>query len=125
MTAPFRTTDLEAYLDEALPIEEMTRIEKELRGDPSLTRHLAAIIGRRDSGVVSLGEVWRRHRLSCPSRQELGSFLLGVLPDDAARYVAFHVDVVGCRYCQANVADLQDRQAEAQSAVSNSRNRDC
>ncbi len=121
MTVPFRTTDLEAYLDEALPIEEMTRIEKTLRDDPSLARQLAAIIGRRDSGVVSLGEVWRRHRLSCPSRQELGSFLLGILPDDAARYVAFHIEVVGCRYCQANVADLQDRQAEAQSAVENRR----
>src|SRR5208283_5680001 len=116
MTVPFRITDLEAYLDEALPIEEMTRIEKALRDDPSLTRQLAAIIARRDSGVISLGEVWRRHRLSCPTRQELGSFLLGVLPDDAAKYVTFHIEVVGCRCCQANVADLKNQQAEAQSS---------
>ena len=116
MTVPFCTTDLEAYLDEALPVEEMAGIEKALRDDPSLARQLAAIIARRDSGLISLGEVWRRHRLSCPTRQELGSFLLGVLPDDAANYVTFHLEVVGCRCCQANVADLKNRSAETQSS---------
>jgi len=121
MTTPFRLTDLEAYLDEALPVEEMARIEKALRDDPSLARQLATIIARRDSGVISLGEVWRRHRLSCPTRQELGSFLLGVLPDDAAQYVAFHIEVVGCRYCQANVADLKNQQAEAHTSTEDRR----
>jgi len=121
MADPFRQGDLDAYLDEALPVEEMTRIEKALRDEPLLARQLAAILARRDSGVISLGEVWRRHRLSCPTRQELGSFLLGVLPDDAAQYVAFHVDLVGCRYCQANVADLKNQQAEAQATAQDRR----
>ena len=117
MPNPFRQPDLEAYLDEALPVEEMAHIEKTLRDQPPLARQLAVILARRDSGVISLGEVWRRHRLSCPTRQELGSFLLGVLPDDAAQYAAFHIEVVGCRYCQANVADLKNQQAEAQASV--------
>lgn len=117
MPDPFPQPDFEAYLDEALPVEEMTRIEKAIRDDPSLVRQLAAILARRDSGVISLGEIWRRHRLSCPSRQELGSFLLGVSPDDAVQYVRFHLEVVGCRYCQANVADLKNQQAEAQTSV--------
>ena len=117
MSDPARQPDLEAYLDEALPVEEMTRIEKALRGDPSLARQLAAVLARRDSGVISLGEVWRRHRLSCPTRQELGSFLLGVLPDDAAQYVTFHIEVVGCRRCQANVADLKNQGAETPTAA--------
>lgn len=121
MTSPFRQPDLEAYLDEALPVEEMTRIEKTLRGDPVLARQLAATLARCDSGVISLGEVWRRHRVSCPTRPELGSFLLGVLPDDAARYVAFHLEVVGCRYCQANVTDLKNQQAEAHASAENRR----
>jgi anti-sigma factor RsiW len=121
MTDIFRTTDLEAYLDEALPVEEMARIEKAVRDDPSLVRQLAAVLGRRDSGVISLGEIWRRHRLSCPTRQELGSYLLGVLADDAAQYVKFHIEVVGCRYCQANVADLKNQQAEAQSSAEDRR----
>jgi anti-sigma factor RsiW len=117
MTSLFRQHDLEAYLDESLPAEEMARVEKALRGDPQLARQLAAILARRDSGAFSLGEVWRRHRLSCPSRQELGSYLLGVLPEEPAGYVAFHLDVVGCRYCQANVADLRNQQEEAQESV--------
>jgi len=113
MTALYREAELEAYLDEALPPEEMARIEAALRDNSPLARQLAEIIARRDSGLVSLGAVWRRLRLSCPTRQELGSYLLGVLPDDAAGYVAFHLDVAGCRFCQANLADLRDQQAES------------
>ena len=36
MTASYRTAELESYLDEALPVEEMTRIETALRDDPRL-----------------------------------------------------------------------------------------
>jgi hypothetical protein len=112
MTVP-REPELEAYLDEALPVEEMARIEQALRGDPQLAKQLAGIIARRDSGIISLGEIWRRHRLSCPTRQELGSYLLGVLPEDDARYLVFHLEVAGCRFCQANLSDLKNQQAES------------
>ena len=66
---------------------------------------------------MSLGEIWRRRRLSCPSRQELSSYLLGVLPDDATQYLTFHVNVAGCRYCEANLADLKSQQAEPPGEV--------
>jgi len=112
-----RQSDLESYLDEALPPEEMARIEQALRKDRQLVRQLAAINARRDAGVHSLGEIWRRHRLSCPSRQQLGSYLLGALADEAADYVTFHLELVGCRYCRANLTDLQKQQAEASEAV--------
>ena len=46
---------------------------------------------------------------------------MGVLPDEAAQYVTFHLEVVGCRFCQANAADLKDQQAEAQSGAENRR----
>ena len=117
----FRNADLEAYLDEALPTEEMTRIELALRGDSQLAAKLAEIIARRDSGMVSLGAIWRRHRLSCPARQELGSYLLGVLPEETARYLEFHLDVAGCRYCQANLSDLKDQHAEPHEAAQDRR----
>ncbi len=55
---------------------------------------------------------------SVARREQLGSLLLGALPVDFARYVAFHVEVVGCRYCQANLADLRtQQQAEAEQAA--------
>ncbi len=118
MTTPFRQSDLEAYLDEALPPVEMATIEKAARSDRLLREQLASIHARRNAGVHSLGEIWRRHRLSCPAREQLGGFLAGALPEEFARYVTFHVEVVGCRYCQANLADLQtQQQAEAAEAA--------
>jgi hypothetical protein len=113
MALPFTTAELEAYLDEALPVEQMTAIERALRTSPDLVKQLAQINGRRDAGVHSLGEIWRRQRLSCPTREQLGSNLLGVLDDDHADYIRFHIDTVGCRFCAANLADLESQQAEA------------
>jgi hypothetical protein len=113
----FTQADLESYLDEALPAEDMARIEAALRQDRELARRLAEINAQRSAGVHSLGEIWRRHRLSCPSRQQLGSYLLCALPEEFGRYIAFHLEVVGCRYCHANLADLQSQQSEAPDAI--------
>jgi hypothetical protein len=109
----YSTADLSAYLDEALPAETMAAIEDTLRNDSRLCGELAQIIARRDSGVHSLGDIWRRHRLTCPSREQLGSFLLGILTDEESAYIKFHIDTIGCRYCQANLADLKTQHAEA------------
>jgi len=104
--------DLEAYLDEALPADEMTSLEQQLRDDRGLLDRLAEINARRDGGVHSLGAIWRRHRLTCASRTQLGGYLLGILPEAESRYLEFHVEIVGCRLCQANLADLRNQQAE-------------
>jgi anti-sigma factor RsiW len=113
----FTPSDLEAYLDEALPPEEMARIEKALRGDSALVKQLASIQARRGSGVHSLGEIWRRHRLSCPSREQLAGFLLGAVSEALTGYIAFHVEVAGCRFCQANLADLRAQQTQPDQAA--------
>jgi hypothetical protein len=113
MPLDFSNAELEAYLDEALPIERMTAIEEALRKDAALEQRLATTNGRRDAGLHSVGEIWRRHRLSCPSREQLGSFLLGVLPADAADYVQFHLQSIECRYCAASLEDLRAQQSAA------------
>jgi len=110
-------SDLQAYLDEALPAEQMAAIETELRKKPDLLKQLAAINSRRDAGVHSVGEIWRRHRLSCPNREQLGSYLLGVLDNEQANYIDFHVKTIGCRFCQANVEDLERQQKETAEAT--------
>src|SRR2546425_10214380 len=89
MPAKFSNSELEAFLDEALPIERMAGIEEALRGSDDLQMRLTAINGRRDAGVHSLGEIWRRHRLSGRSREQLGSYRLGVLPQADADYTKF------------------------------------
>jgi hypothetical protein len=113
--------ELESYLDEALPIEGMARVERALREDPKVAAQLVAINARRDAGVHSLGEIWRRHRLSCPTREQLGSYLLTVLADDAAGYIKFHLEVVGCRTCLANFDDLKHRNSDPPAAVESRR----
>lgn len=116
-------SELEAYLDEALAPEEMAVIENAIRNDPSLMKQLSAINGRRDAGLHTLGEIWRRYRISCPSREQLGSFLLGVLSKEHTAYIDFHVSQVGCRFCRANLEDLERQQAEASHDIATRRKR--
>jgi hypothetical protein len=123
MATEFSTAELEAFLDEALPAARMVAIEDALRRDEGLKKQLTAINGRRDAGVHALGEIWRRHRLSCPSREQLGSYVLGVLPREQADYVNFHLEVVECRYCTANLEDLRAQQSAAEAEVSQRRRR--
>lgn len=110
----FTQAELEAYLDEALSPPEMAAMEAVLRGRPDLLQQLATINSRRDAGMHSLGEIWRRNRLSCLTREQLGSYLLGALAADQANYVQFHLETIGCRYCQANRDDLRREQEESQ-----------
>lgn len=117
MANKFTQADLEAYLDEALPMELMAQVEATLRDDRTLAEELMKINGRRDAGLHSLGEIWRRHRLTCPSREQLGSFLLGVLDQDELAHIRFHLEVSGCRTCQANVEDLKIRRVEDRQVV--------
>ena len=112
MNKQFSDSDLEAYLDEALPPEAMASIEQALRADSHLVARLASVSTRRDTGIHTLGEIWRRHRISCPSREQLGSYALSAIGDDAAEYIRFHLEVIGCRYCGANLRDLENQQVE-------------
>ncbi len=111
------TAELEAFLDESLPPERMAVIEESLRnGDDALQAQLAEVSGRRDAGLHSLGEVWRRRRLTCPTREQLGSYLLGVLDEGHADYVRFHLEELACRYCIASLEDLKQRQSVSEAA---------
>ena len=70
------------------------------------------INGRRDAGIHTIGEIWRRHRVSCPTREQLGSYLLEALDAEQMEYYRFHIDEVGCRFCNANLHDLRMQQEE-------------
>ena len=104
--------ELEAYLDEALPAAEMAAIEAALRDEPELLEQLSVINRRRDAGVHSLGEIWRRHRLSCPTREELGRYLMDAMDREQAEFIRFHIEVSGCRFCAANAEDMRRRMDE-------------
>jgi hypothetical protein len=103
---------LHAYLDDALSDSEASAVEQALRHSEPLRQRLRQAIQERDRGEHSLGAIWRRERLTCPTRDQLGSFLLQVLDDEQLSYIRFHLDVVGCPYCTANLADLEAQQRE-------------
>ncbi len=115
MPTDFTDAELLAFLDEGLAVERMAAIENELRRSAELRTRTAALRQQRDSSEHSVGEIWRRERLSCPSRHQLGSFLLDALPADLTQYIEFHLQTIGCRYCAANLDDL--RQSVQQASI--------
>ena len=112
---------LRAYLADELPAGTLARVEKALRDSAEVRARLEEVReDRSEAGLHSLGAIWRRNRLTCPTRQQLGSLLLDVLDPDLADYLRFHVDVVACPFCQANMADLQGK-AEANTPATENR----
>jgi hypothetical protein len=103
----YTDAELLAYLDESLAVERMAAIEQALRGSDELRKRTAGLLRRRDQGAHSVGESWRRWRLSCPTRHQLGSYLLGAVDAGWADYLNFHLQTVGCRFCAANLEDLR------------------
>ena len=101
-----------AYLDESLAVDVMSHIEQRLRDSGELRSRLARLLAQRESGQHTIGDIWRRQRLTCLSRSQLGSYLLGALPAAERGYVEFHLTHVGCRCCTANLADLKQQSAE-------------
>ncbi len=114
---------LASYLDDALSDRQTADVEQELRKSDTLRQQLRLLAQERDRGEHSVGAIWRRHRLSCPGREQLGSFMLGVLGDDEQGYIEFHLKTIGCAFCQANLTDLQDQQKEAANQTHKRRKR--
>ena len=113
---------LHAYLDESVDDIEEARIEKLIRSSAELRVALDKVREERDRGEHSLGAVWRRERLSCLSREHLGSYLHGVLEADFHAYIDFHLKTIACSCCLANLDDLREKQLE-QTAQSRRRKR--
>jgi hypothetical protein len=117
MAMPITLEDLHGYLDEALSDEASARVEASLRSSAQLRAALARLIEERDRGEHSIGAVWRRFRLTCPTREDLGNLLLGVIDEDYKDYIEFHLKTIACGYCQSNLMDLQERQKETKGQV--------
>jgi len=62
-----------------------------------------------------LTDIWKLQRFSCPKRSTIGAYLLGTLDSKWRQYVDFHVNMIGCRICMANLQDLQDQNVQKQS----------
>ena len=63
-----------------------------------------------------LTDVWEHARPSCPKRSTIGKYLLKTLDSEWHNYVEFHLSALGCRFCRANLQDLENKTAPDQSA---------
>lgn len=115
--------ELEAYLEEALPPEDMARVETLVRDDQALLHRLAMANARRDTGAHAIGAIWRRHRLTCPSREQLGAYVLGTLEEADHAYIEFHLNKIGCRICLANLDDLRRQHEDTEETTQTRRRR--
>ncbi|MEZ6045311.1 MAG: hypothetical protein R3C11_06955 [Planctomycetaceae bacterium] len=99
--------ELIAFLQEQLSNSRATEIEEELRQSSQLVERLQKLAEAAFQDHHSVGQIWRRDQLSCPNRSLLGAYLLGTLDSKQAKYIDFHLQVVGCRRCNANLDDLK------------------
>lgn len=102
------------YLNDALPDAELALVEKTVRDSAELQELARSVREELDRGEHSVGAVWRRDRISCPTREQIGGFVLQALDPDLLDYIEFHLKVIGCPYCQANLDDLAKKQAETE-----------
>lgn len=102
---------LHDYLHDALPDAELAAVEKALRESPKLRAQYKEVIEQEDRGEHTVGAIWRRERVSCPTRDQLGSFVLGAGDAELLDYIEFHLKTVGCPVCQANLDDLKKPKA--------------
>ena len=67
MANDFSDAELETYLDEALDPARAAELEDCLKQDKELLSRLSYINGRRDAGIHTLGEIWRRNQIGVPT----------------------------------------------------------
>lgn len=68
-----------------------------------------------------LSAVWESHRPSCPKRTTLGKYTLGILPSPWTEFICFHVETIGCTFCNANLADLQAPESSFEASTRHAR----
>ena len=120
----FTDADLEAYLDEALNPDQAAELEQAMREDSKLLDRLSYINGRRDAGIHTLGEIWRRNQVGVPSTEEVSDFLEGKLDAGHAEYIQFRMETLKCRFTDSIVESLEsqkspDKKSQAKKRAEN------
>ena len=111
MNSEFSDSELEAYLDEGLDPTRAAQLEQAVREDQELLRRLSHINGRRDAGIHTLGEIWRRNQIGVPTVEQMSNYLLGVLSAEEADYITFRLETLKCPYTVAVFTDLKEQAA--------------
>ena len=85
--------------------------------------HVARTAGARAAATLPVHgdsmvtDVWEEQRLTCPKRSTIGRYLLKTLEPQWQDLVDFHLSRLGCRFCKANLDDLQKKTDEGSQVV--------
>ncbi len=106
---PITREVLHAYIGDALPDAELAAVERALRESAELRATLKLVIDQADRGEHTPGAIWQRERVSCPTRDQIGGYLLEAGDPEMLDYIRFHLVEIGCPYCRANLDDLRSK----------------
>ena len=121
-------------MDDCPPVQELAAQLEQGVAEPELLEHIesceacqASLTALREeiqSLQISISELWFRERISCPEEKELSDWRSGELDGPMEAYVAFHVEELGCPFCQATVGLEEVRSSdEGRRRVTRSRER--
>ena len=108
---PITSELIREFLRETLSTERMAMVERAARDDPKVVALIASERESMERGDHSLGAMWQEHQLSCPTRQQLGGYVIEAGDKDYFEYVEFHLNVIECGICHANLDDLKTQAA--------------
>ena len=114
MSEIFPDAELEAYLEETLDPDRSSEIEEALQADEELLKRLTDINERRNAGVHTLGEIWRRNQIGVPTPELLGNYLLGITTAEESDYIDFRMTKLKCPFTLAMYDDLVRQQNESE-----------
>ncbi len=105
----FSDDDLEEYRQDRMPAPRLVQFENLLGSDATFRARYERFLEEHPDPYHehSIRAIWMRHRLTCVERPRLLHYLRGNLEDAERGYIDFHLKVVGCVMCQANLDDLQ------------------
>ena len=73
---------------------------------------------------ISISELWFREGISCIDGAALKRYAARQLPPDEHEYVAFHLETLECRPCQARLGELESAAtSEGRRRITQSRTR--
>jgi hypothetical protein len=107
--------EIRDFLREALPADRMAALERLARDNPDVMAQIAEARDALNRGDHSLGAIWQENQVSCPAREQLGTYLMQTGDPDYHDYVTFHLTVIECPVCQANLDDLKAQAAAAKA----------
>jgi hypothetical protein len=107
--SPITEQTLWDYLEYRLPPHRLAEVEQAVRASAELQALLLEINRRRDNGEHTVGGIWKRYHVSCPDRDAWMAYLMQRGDPQWLAYLRFHLEVIGCLRCRANVQDLSSQ----------------